>query len=79
MRDLNRIDPLLAKVGEAWKKHPDWRFGQFMMNFFGSCRRDPFHPEDDEWMVALQAFIDGQDPNKAIDDYFDLKYPESEV
>lgn len=78
MRDPNRIDPLLSKLGEAWKKHPDQRFGQFMSNFFGMCRRDPFHPEDDEWMVAIQAVIDGKDPDKAMDDYFNQKYPETE-
>ena len=53
MRDPNRIEPLLAKVAAAWKKHPDLRFGQFMINFFGSCNRDPFYFEDDAWEVAL--------------------------
>lgn len=37
MRDPARIDPLLEKLGEAWKKYPDMRFGQFMDNFFSVC------------------------------------------
>ena len=73
MRDPKRIDPLLAKLGEAWKKYPDQRFGQFMSNFFGACRCDPWHVEEDEWMVALQAFIDGKKPDEAMEDYLDRK------
>lgn len=76
MRDLNRIDPFLAKLGEAWKKCPDQRFGQFLSNFFGACRQEIWRTEDDEWMIGLQAFIDGQDPAQAMDAYFDQKYPE---
>ena len=60
MRDPNRIEPLLTKVAEAWHKYPDLRFGQFMVN----CKQAPFFAEDDEWMAALQAFIDGKDPEK---------------
>lgn len=60
MRDPNRIDPLLAKLGEAWKKYPDQRFGQFVTNFFVRYGKDPFNVEDDEWMRALQEFIDGE-------------------
>lgn len=73
MRDPNRIDPLLAKLGEAWKKCPDQRFGQFMTNFFGATRQNVWQTEDDEWMVELQAFIDGQKPDEAMEDYIDRK------
>lgn len=73
MRNPERIDPLLAKLGEAWKKYPDQRFGQFMANFFGTCKRDVFFPEDDVWMVAIQAYIDGKDPNKAMEDYWNAQ------
>ena len=76
MRDPNRIEPLLAKVAEAWKKYPDLRFGQFMCNFFGACSRDPFYFEDDAWEVALQAYIDGKDPGSAMDAYLNDKQGE---
>lgn len=69
MRDINRIDPLLAKLGEAWKKWPDQRFGQFMVNFFWECKCDPFFYEDDVWMEALQAYIDGESPKTVIDNH----------
>lgn len=26
MRDINRIDPFLERLGKVWKKVPDWRF-----------------------------------------------------
>lgn len=77
MRDPNRIDLLLAKLGEAWKKYPDLQFGQFLTNFFGVCQQDIWQTEDDEWMVGLQAFIDGGKPNEAMDAYFHQKYPET--
>ena len=69
MRDINRIDPLLEKLGEAWKKVPDQRFGQFMYNFFYSYGKDPFFAEDDEWMVGIQAYIDGKNVGKAMEEY----------
>ena len=69
MRDINRIDPLLAKLGEAWKKTPDQRFGQFMYNFFSAYGKDPFFAEDDEWMVGIQAYIDGRDIAKTMKEY----------
>ena len=58
MRDPNRIDPLLDKLGEAWKIHPDLRFGQFMSHFFTFYGKPILLVEDDEWMGALQAYID---------------------
>ena len=76
MRNPNRIVPFLAKVAEAWKKVPDERFGQFLTNFLNQCGPDIWHIEDDEWMVGLQAFIDGRNPKEEMDAYFDQKYSE---
>lgn len=73
-RDPKRIDPLLAKLEDAWKAYPDLRFGQFMSNFFHKCGRDPFYVEDDVWMKAIQAYIAGKDPSKAINDYLEAKH-----
>ena len=67
MRDPNRIDPLLEKLGEAWKKTPDLRFGQFMTVFFNVYGKDPFYAEDDAWMVGIQAYIDGENMAEAMD------------
>lgn len=32
MRDINRIDEILAQLGEFWKKYPDLRLGQLIVN-----------------------------------------------
>lgn len=73
MRDPNRIDPLLAKLGEAWKKHPDLRFGQFIEYFFSKYGKSPFPVEDDVWLVGIQAFIDGEDVRLAMNAYEDKR------
>ena len=56
MRDINRIDGFLKKLGECWKLVPDWSFGQFMINFLGSLDRDPFFYEEDEMAEKLDEF-----------------------
>jgi hypothetical protein len=33
MRDIERIDPLLAELKKLWLKYPDMRFGQLLENF----------------------------------------------
>lgn len=76
MRDPKRIDTVTLKLAEAWRKHPDLRFGQFLTNFFGACGQNVWNTEDDEWLVGLQAFLDGKDPKIAIDSYFDEKHKE---
>lgn len=57
MRNINRIDGFLKKLGECWKLVPDWRFGQFMINFLGSLDRDPFFYEEDEMAEKLDEFM----------------------
>lgn len=73
MRDPARIDPLLEKLGEAWKKYPDMRFGQFTDNFFSVCEQNTFNMEDDVWEVALDAFIRGERPTAAIKNYIETQ------
>ena len=55
MRDINRIDPLLSKLGEVWKQYPDLRFGQFIINLFHDLDKDPWNVEEDEWVEFLQS------------------------
>ena len=45
-----------------------------MWNFFGACRCDLFHSEDDYCLATLQTFIDGKDPKEAIENYHKQKY-----
>lgn len=32
MRDVNRIDGMLKRIGEIWKEYPDLRLGQLLCN-----------------------------------------------
>ena len=33
MRDKNRIKKILYLLDELWNKHPDYRFGQLLINY----------------------------------------------
>jgi hypothetical protein len=57
MRDINRIDTFLEELGKEWKKVPDWRFGQLMVNVLGACKRDPFFIEEPEMLKHFQDFF----------------------
>lgn len=62
MRDPNRISNFCNILAEYWEKYiPDWRFTQFMSNFFGfiygETKRDPFYMEDDEIIEYLQIYF----------------------
>ena len=59
MRDINRIDPLLAKLGEVWRQYPDLRVGQFIINLFHDLGKDPWNVEEDEWMDFLESYLKG--------------------
>lgn len=74
MRNPARIDPLLQKLEKAWKKNPDWRFGQFLFDFLSQLDMDIWHIEEDEWMVAIQAYIDETNITKAVDEYQEKKW-----
>lgn len=57
MRDVKRIDKFLKKLGEHWKKVPDWRFGQMMVNVLGALPRDPFFYEEEEMLEEFDKFF----------------------
>lgn len=58
MRDPNRIDAFLKKLGNIWKdKVPDWRFGQLMFNFLSQVDEDPFFWEEDKFLEKLENFL----------------------
>ena len=33
MRDINRIEKVLYELGKLWARHPDYRFGQLLINY----------------------------------------------
>ena len=57
MRDINRIDPLLAKLGELWKLYPDMRFGQLIINLLDNPGKDPWCIEDDAWTEIIETYL----------------------
>lgn len=58
MRDPKRIDKFLAVLKKCWKKEPDWRFGQLMVNFLGQLPNDPFFYEEDEMIEEMKKFFE---------------------
>ena len=60
MRDINRIDKFCEKLAKSWKRVPDWRFGQLMLNLLGQYyndeNRDPFYTEDDEMIKFIEEY-----------------------
>lgn len=60
MRDLKRIDRILAKLSMLWHKHPDMRLGQLIGNIisFDKRRLNPFYLEDGRWEAAIDEFLE---------------------
>ena len=61
MRDKNRISMFTKELERVWTQcYPDWRFGQFMVNFFNYVafehKRDPFFPEESEMLKYLKEY-----------------------
>jgi len=57
MRDINRIDKFCNELAKYWKKIPDVRFGQLILNVFGLCERDPWFYEEDEMLKVFEEFF----------------------
>ncbi len=53
MRDPNRIEPFLQKLGELWKYLPDYRFGQLIYRLADELGQDMFFSEEDIWLRAI--------------------------
>lgn len=59
MRDPDRIDPFLERLGKFWKTVPDQRFGQLIMNI--SRNNDNSFPdtwgwEEDDWEKKIEEW-----------------------
>ena len=53
-RKRGRISPVIRKLEEVWREHPDLRLGQLLIDCAGG--KDLFNLEDDELMEALERF-----------------------
>jgi hypothetical protein len=57
MRDPERLDAFYDKMKEIHKDYfPDWRFGQFMINFLGAANSDPFFWEENRFIENLKEY-----------------------
>jgi uncharacterized protein YihD (DUF1040 family) len=54
MRDVNRIEIVLDRIKELWKKYPDLRLGQLISNVI----RDPalYYIEDEDLVDLIETF-----------------------
>lgn len=60
IRDIDRIDPFLAKLGEYWKLNPDLRFGQVVSMLESKCKIDFFYMEEGGLEGILDELIRGE-------------------
>ena len=53
------------RLAKVWKENcPDWRFGQFIINVFGSFRTDPWFWEEDQMIECIKQFFEKEvDPS----------------
>ena len=56
MRKPNRIPRLLKKVEKLWKKYPDLRLGQLIMNL-AYDNIDPYYMEDKKLETRIDTHI----------------------
>ena len=64
MRDPERINVILHRLGEAWKRNPDYRLGQLLVNVVRPSEPCPqiFYFEDTELLERLEAVTSEQTP-----------------
>ena len=55
-RKRSRISPVIRKLEEVWREHPDLRLGQLLIDCAGD--KDLFNLEDDELLEALERVGD---------------------
>lgn len=58
MRDPNRIPSILTKIEAVWKRHPDMRLGQLLVNLLDPSPNRLFYVEDDVLAKRLADFIE---------------------
>lgn len=57
MRAITRIEPTLAEIAKYWRRVPDWRFGQLIVNVLGSSERDPFFLEEEDLLTLFKGYF----------------------
>jgi hypothetical protein len=58
MRDPKRIYDFCNQLATIWATEcPDWRFGQLVVNVYGSGKRDPFFYEENETLKLFKDYF----------------------
>ena len=58
MRNPDRIEPCCERLAQIWKRVPDWRLGQLLLNLFSEIEdADIFYMEDDKLLNKLDAIL----------------------
>ena len=62
MRDPERIEIILDRLGKVWKEYPDFRLCQLLFNVVSkyqlSTSYDIFYVEDDGLLKAIESVIE---------------------
>ncbi|BCN51956.1 hypothetical protein RE9425_03460 [Prescottella equi] len=60
MRDPERIDPILSKLGQIWHENPDLRLTQLLVALAKTGEAMPqfFYTEDDHIEAAIDSALD---------------------
>ncbi len=53
-RDPNRIDDVLRRIGVAWKRNPDLRLGQIVMNVCERVNPTTYWVEDEDLVRRIE-------------------------
>lgn len=72
MRDPNRLSSVYEEIARLHAEYlPDWRIGQFWVNFARwmeiDKRRDIFFPEEDKLLEYVVEFVNTMSPYKRVD------------
>lgn len=54
MRDLNRIDNILKRLEKVWKKYPDLRLSQLIVNVYSSDLN--YYIEDEDFIENIEEY-----------------------
>jgi len=62
MRDSSRIDEILRAVEEIWRRSPDLRLGQILVNAIRPANSVPevYYAEDDQVLRGLRDYAQAQ-------------------
>lgn len=58
MRSEDRIEPFLKRFAEDWKKNPDYRFTQLIVNLMQAAGNDFYYTEDEKFIKLLEKYYE---------------------